>query len=84
MVADNLILIGLDIEAGVLLGNAFYRRQQGGQVFQITGVSADSIEQRLALIAVTLVAHIENIFQFRVMSKHAIVEVGGQFGAGFG
>ncbi|VXC97040.1 conserved hypothetical protein [Enterobacterales bacterium 8AC] len=82
MAADNLILIRLDVEAGMFLRDALHRWQQCRQIFQVAGVGADGIKQRLTLIAVALIAHIENIFQFGVMGKHAIVEVGGEFRAG--
>lgn len=52
-------------------------------VVDIAGVSGDSVKQRFTLIAITLVTHVENFFEFRVMRKHAIVEMGGQFRAGF-
>ncbi len=67
---------------GVLLRDALHRRQQRRQVLDVGGVGADGVEQRLTLIAVALVAHVENIFQFRVMREHAIVKVGGQLRPG--
>ena len=79
MAAHDVVLLGFDLEAGVLLRDFFYRRQQGRQVFNVAGIGGNSVEQRFALIAVTLVAHIENLFELRIMRKHAIVEMGGQF-----
>jgi hypothetical protein len=67
----------------VFLGDFFHRRQQGRQVIDIAGIGGNGVEQRFALIAVTLVAHVENLFELRVMRKHAIVKMGGQFRTGF-
>lgn len=61
----------------------FHRGQQRSQVFNIAGVSRDGVEQRFTLIAVTLVAHVENLFELRVVREHAVVEMGGEFRAGF-
>ncbi len=82
MRADNIVLLRLDLEAGVLLGDFLHRRQQGRQVFNIAGVGGNSIEQRFTLVAVALVAHIENLFQLRIMGKHPVVKVGGELRAG--
>lgn len=73
-----MVLLRLDIEAGVLLRDTLHRRQQRRQVLDVGGIGADGVEQRLTLIAVALIAHIENVFQFRVVGEHAIVKVGGQ------
>ena len=83
MGTDNVVLLGLDLEAGVLLGDFFHRRQQGRQVLKIAGIGGNSVEQRLALVAVALIAHIEDFFEFRIMSKHPVVKMGGQFRTGF-
>ena len=80
---DNVVLLGLDLEAGMLLGDFFHRRQQGRQVLKIAGIGGNSVEQRLALVAVALIAHIEDFFEFRIMSKHPVVKMGGQFRTGF-
>ncbi|SAJ30348.1 Uncharacterised protein [Enterobacter cloacae] len=77
--ADDVVLLRFDLEAGVLLGDFFHRRQQSRQVFDVAGIGGNSVKQRFALIAVTLVAHVENLFELRVMREHAIVEMGGQF-----
>ncbi|MNB89776.1 hypothetical protein D3C75_368220 [compost metagenome] len=63
----------------MLLGNFFHRGQQDRQVFDVAGVSGDGVEQRFALIAVTLVAHVENLFELRIVREHAIVKMGGEF-----
>lgn len=83
MATHNVVLLGLDLEAGVLLRDFFHRGQQCRQVFNIAGVGRDGVEKRFALIAVTLVAHVENFLELRVVREHAIVEMGGEFRAGF-
>ncbi|CAH0308649.1 hypothetical protein SRABI106_03976 [Rahnella aquatilis] len=82
MSADNIVLFRLDGEAGVFLRDAFHCRQQRRQIFNISGISADGIKQRLTLIAVALVAHIEDVFQFGIMRKHTVIKVCGQFRTG--
>ena len=77
MAADNIVLLRFNLEAGMFLGDFFDRRQQGWQVVDITGVGGDSVEQRFALIAVALVTHIEDLFELRVMSKHAVIKMRG-------
>ena len=67
----------------MLLRDFFHRRQQRRQVFDIAGVGRDGVEKRFTLIAVTLVAHIENLFELRIVREHAIVEMGGKFRTGF-
>lgn len=62
MSTNNIVLLGLNLEAGVLLGDFLYRRQQGGQVLEIACIGGNSVEQRLALVAVALIAHIEDFF----------------------
>ena len=57
MSTNNIVLLGLNLEAGVLLGDFLYRRQQGGQVLEIAGIGGNRVEQRLALVAVALIAH---------------------------
>ena len=83
MGTDNIVLLRLDLEAGVLLGDFFHRRQQGGQVLKIAGIGGNGVEQRLALVAVALITHIKDFFEFGIMSKHAVVKMGGQFRTGF-
>lgn len=77
MITDDLILIGLNVKASMLLGDTLNRRQQRSQIFNIRRISTDGIEQCFPLIAIALVAHVKNIFELRVMRKHAIVEVCG-------
>ncbi|MNE38931.1 hypothetical protein D3C80_1328500 [compost metagenome] len=84
MATDNLILIRLNIQAGVLLGNTFYRRQQRRQIFDIRGIGADRIEQRLTLIAIALIVHIEHVFELGIVLEHTIVEMCGQLRPGSG
>ena len=79
MTAHDVVLLRFDLEAGVLLRDFFHRRQQSRQVFDVAGIGGNSVKQRFALIAVTLVAHVENLFELRVMREHAIVEMSGQF-----
>lgn len=50
------------------------------EVLDVGGIGADGVEQRLTLIAVALVAHVENVFQFRVVREHAIVKWAVSFG----
>ena len=80
MTTDDVVLLRLDIEAGVLLRDALHRRQQRRRVLDVGGIGADGVEQRLTLIAVALVAHVENVFQFRVVREHAIVKWAVSFG----
>ncbi|SWC29533.1 Uncharacterised protein [Klebsiella pneumoniae] len=61
----------------MLLRDFFYRWQQRRQVFNITGVGGNSVKQCFTLIAITLVTHVKNFFEFWVMSKHTVVEMGG-------
>ena len=77
MTANNIVLLRFDLEAGVFLGDLFHRRQQGRQVIDIAGVGGNGVEQRFTLVAVALVAHIEDLFELRVMREHPIVEMGG-------
>ena len=77
MAANNIVLLRFDLEAGVFLGDLFHRRQQGRQVIDIAGVGGNGVEQRFTLVAVALVAHIEDLFELRVMREHPIVEMGG-------
>ncbi len=77
MAAHDVVLLRFDLETGVFLGDFFHRRQQGGQVIDIAGVGGNGVEQRFSLVAVALVAHIEDLFELRVMRKHTIVEMGG-------
>ena len=74
---DDVVLFRFDLEAGVLLRDFFYRWQQRRQVFNITGVGGNSVKQCFTLIAITLVTHVKNFFEFWVMSKHTVVEMGG-------
>ena len=82
MAADDVVLFRFNLEAGVLLGNFLDRGQQGRQVFNIAGVGGNRVEQRFALVAVALIAHIENLFQFRIMGEHPVIKVGGELRAG--
>ena len=61
----------------MFLGDLFHRRQQGRQVIDIAGVGGNSVKQGFTLIAITLVTHVKNFFEFWVMSKHTVVEMGG-------
>ncbi|CCK03605.1 hypothetical protein BN129_2290 [Cronobacter sakazakii 701] len=81
VLAHNVVLLRFDIKAGVLLGDFLHRRQQGREVFDISGVGADGVEQRFTLIAIALVAHVENLFQLRVVCKHPVIKVRGEFRA---
>lgn len=81
MSADDVVLLGLDLEAGMFLRD-FSTAGSSAAVFNIAGVRRDGVEQRFTLIAVTLVAHVENLFELRVVREHAIVEMGGEFRAG--
>lgn len=76
---DDVVLLRLNLEAGVLLRDFSTAGSNAGKFFDIAGVGRDSIKQGFTLIAVTLVAHIEDFFELRVMRKHTVVEVGGQF-----
>lgn len=44
MAANNIVLLGFDLEAGMFLGDFFHRRQQGRQVIDIAGVGGNSVE----------------------------------------
>lgn len=77
MFTDNVVLFRFDLETGVLLRDFFYRWQQRRQVFNITGVGGNSVKQGFTLIAIALVTHVKNFFEFWVMSKHTVVEMGG-------
>ena len=65
----------------MLLRDFLHRRQQGWQIFNVAGVGRDGIEKRFPLIAVTLVTHVENLFQLRVVREHAVVEMSGELRA---
>src|SRR5690606_34119812 len=77
VMADNLVVVRLHIQAGVLLRNALYRRCQHLGGFDIFGVGGKRTEQRKLLATGMLVAHVENVFQFRIMAEHALVEMLG-------
>lgn len=77
MFAYDVVLLRFDLEAGVFLRDFLHCRQQRRQVFNITGVGGNGVKQGFTLIAITLVTHIENVFEFWVMSKHTVVEMGG-------
>ncbi|MNE20710.1 hypothetical protein D3C80_1138440 [compost metagenome] len=83
MAADNIVLLRFDLEAGVFLRDFFDRRQKRRKIIDIAGISRDGVKQGFALIAVALVAHVENLFELRVVREHAIVEMGGEFWSGF-
>ncbi len=73
---DDGVLRRLDIQAGMFLRNLFHRRQQRRQILQIRAIGTDGVEQRFTLIAVALVVHVEDVFEFRMLRQHAVIEVG--------
>ena len=75
---DDGVLRRLNIQAGMFLRNLFHCGQQHGQVLQIRAIGANGVEQRFTLIAIALVVHIENIFEFRMVRQHAVIEVCGK------
>lgn len=78
MTTHDVVLLWFNLETGMLLRDFLNRWQQRRQVFDIAGIRGNRVKQRLALIAITLVTHVENFFQLWVMRKHAIIEMGGQ------
>ncbi len=82
MRADNVVLLRFDLKTGVFLRDFFHGGQQNGQILQIAGVSGNGVKQRFTLVAVALIAHVENLFQLRVVREHTVIKMGGQLRAG--
>ena len=77
VLADDGVLLGLDEERGVLVGDALDGAAQGRQVVNVRGVGKDGVGEGCLLRARVLVAHREDVEQLRVRAEHGGIEGGG-------
>ena len=71
-------MFGADADGNVLVGDVSNSAQQGRKVFNVFCISQNSSRQSLLLEAGALMAHIEDLHQFRVVRKHSLIEVGSK------
>jgi hypothetical protein len=77
VLADDRIVFGADTDRDVLVDDAVDHRAERAWVADVGGVREDGGGERLLLRAVGLVAHVEQVAQFRMGGKNVAVERGG-------
>ncbi|KAI6776637.1 hypothetical protein HG530_000582 [Fusarium avenaceum] len=77
MCANNWVVLGLDEEGDVLLGDTFNSGGYLAQVVDVCGIGEDRVGKGSLLSSSLLVAQREVVLEFRMGTKHVAVESGG-------
>ena len=77
VVADDRIVLGANADRDVLVDDTFYDRTERGRIVDVGGVREHGRSERLLLRAAGLVAHVEQVAQFRMGAKQIAVKRGG-------
>ncbi len=78
MLAHDLVVLGADAQADVLVHDARHHRHQHRGIVDVLGIGRDRAGQRLLLLAAGLVALVEHMLELRVVLEHAGIEMPGQ------
>ena len=71
---DDRIVFGSEADRHMLLHNAVDHRSECRRIVDVGGIGKHRGGERLLLAAVGLVAHVEQVRQFRMGFKHVAVE----------
>ena len=72
--SDDRIVLGRDLQAGVLVGDATDHGPQVLQLVDVRGVHEHRFGQGARLLALRLIGHVEDVLQFRMPGKQLGVE----------
>lgn len=75
--SDDVIVLGLDIEGGMLVADEFDSGAESTKVVNVGGVGEDSAGEGAGLVAVDLVGGVEDGIQLGVCGEHVLVEDAG-------